>query len=106
MTCVLVIDGDRSARTAIQTVLESEGFEVVTTDGNGGGMPRDLITAVVTFVGRRSNGIGGAIRRTRRKGSPATDPAIARRRIAAIRDGPAAFDLISGRHRMRRARNP
>jgi len=38
MTCVLVIDGDRSARTAIQTVLESEGFEVVTADGNGGGI--------------------------------------------------------------------
>ena len=38
MTCVLVIDGDRSARTAIQTVLEMEGFEVVTADGNGCGI--------------------------------------------------------------------
>ena len=38
MTCVLVIDGDRSARTVIQTVLESEGFEVVTADGNGCGI--------------------------------------------------------------------
>jgi DNA-binding response OmpR family regulator len=38
MTCVLVIDGDRSARTAIQTVLEMEGFEVVTADGNGRGV--------------------------------------------------------------------
>jgi len=33
MTCVLVVDGDRSASAAIQALLELEGFEVVVADG-------------------------------------------------------------------------
>src|SRR6266853_1937771 len=38
MTCVLVVDGDNSASSAIRTVLELEGFEVVIADGNGSGL--------------------------------------------------------------------
>jgi DNA-binding response OmpR family regulator len=38
MTCVLVVDGDSSASSAIRTVLELEGFEVVVADGNGSGL--------------------------------------------------------------------
>jgi DNA-binding response OmpR family regulator len=38
MTCVLVVDGDSSARNAIRTVLELEGFEVVVADGDGSGL--------------------------------------------------------------------
>jgi hypothetical protein len=34
MTCVLVINSDRSARNAIETLLQMERFEVVTADGN------------------------------------------------------------------------
>ena len=38
MTCVLVVDGDRSARAAIQALLELEGFEVVVADGGLSGL--------------------------------------------------------------------
>jgi DNA-binding response OmpR family regulator len=38
VTCVLVVDGDSSARNAIRTVLELEGFEVVVADGGGSGL--------------------------------------------------------------------
>jgi DNA-binding response OmpR family regulator len=34
MTCILVVDRDSAARTAIQTLLEMEGFEVVVADGD------------------------------------------------------------------------
>jgi DNA-binding response OmpR family regulator len=53
VTCVLVIDGDRSARTAIQTLLEMEGFEVVTADGNRCGIraiETSLFDAVIVDV--------------------------------------------------------
>jgi len=38
MTCVLVVDGDRSASAAIQALLELEGFEVVVADGGHSGL--------------------------------------------------------------------
>jgi two-component system OmpR family response regulator len=53
MTCVLVIDGDSSARTAIQTLLEMEGFEVVTADGDDRGIraiETSLFDAVIVDV--------------------------------------------------------
>jgi DNA-binding NtrC family response regulator len=38
MTCVLVVEGDRSASAAIQALLELEGFEVVIADGGLSGL--------------------------------------------------------------------
>jgi DNA-binding response OmpR family regulator len=37
MTCVLVIDGDRTARAAITALLETEGFEVAVADDSEAG---------------------------------------------------------------------
>jgi DNA-binding NtrC family response regulator len=38
MTCVLVVDGDHSARSALRELLELEGFEVVVADGDDSGV--------------------------------------------------------------------